>query len=123
MTTRWRHFLVLPALAMVGTALADGPAFRGEYEYPWPDGSWYPNVGAADQWLDYAPATDIPSQQGDDFGLYYDPDRVGFGQGPNPTRTREFHTRYEFLFGTLVDCDSGLPGECSDLIFASSFES
>lgn len=108
---------------MIGSTFADDRGFRDEYEYPWPDPAWYSNVGDVDPWLDYAPATDIPSRQGEDFGLDYDPARVGFGQGPDRARTRLLHTRYAFFFDATVGCDPDVSVDCGDLIFASGFES
>jgi hypothetical protein len=96
--------------------------YRLEYDYLGHGDDWYGRPGPIEQRLDYTPATDIPTQQGDDFGFGYEPGLVGFGQGPALSRTLGQHTSYDFRFTPLASCFEEIPPRCGQVIFIDGFE-
>ena len=93
-----------------------------DIDYASDDDIAYLLSGPDNTYLDFAPDSEIPSQQGDDFCFGYESSGVNFNQGPELARWENSDSTYAFNFEGGSRCLYNQTEPPFDLIFADGFE-
>lgn len=115
-------FAIASLAALLAGAASANPDWNMDYDYPGQGADWYGARGTRSLSVDFAPHTDIPSQNGDDFGAGYNPRFDRFRQGPALDRTNAGLSAYSMAFGQSVSCAGLLASGCGEVVFEDGFE-
>lgn len=85
-------------LLLFAVVCSAGEVYELDYDYRDQGDDWYGRSQPGDLRADYAPLTDIPSLNGDDFGEGYDPRFARMNQGPAILRTNVRNSAYAIYF-------------------------
>ena len=121
---RFSKLIIFLSLLTSTFCFAQNLGYKSQYDFEQNGDSWY--GVAPKQHFDFYPATQFPTQEGDDFCVAYEPTLIHYSQGSALLRTQEKHSAYAFKYTATTDTSYcppiPPPMPLPNLIFTNGFE-